>query len=313
MIVKRHGRRVLKRAAPLLAAALTLVAVPAAAASPYSDINAAAASSPVTVQRLRGNISMLQGSGGNISVLTGSDGLFMVDAGIAVSQRKILAALRSIGPGSPRYVINTHWHWDHTDGNGWVRRTGATIIADRKTVRHLNETVPVTEWEHTFQPVAKADLPNQILNGDRTMRWDGEIIRIRGYQPSHTDGDLSVYFTKADVLATGDTFWNGVYPFIDYAAGGSIDGSIRVAIANIAMAGANTMVVPGHGPLGDRAQLVAFRDMLVDVRRKVATLKAQGKSLNQVVAAKPTAVYDAKWGGSVISGPLFTELVYRGV
>ncbi len=118
---------------------------------------------------------------------------------------------------------------------------------------------------------------------------------------------------KADVLSTGDTFWNGVYPFIDYVTGGSIDGAIRAANVNIAMAKPGTLVVPGHGPIGNRAQLVAFRDMLVAVRGKVAALKAQGKSVDQVVAAHPTAAFDAKWGKSVIGGALFTRLVYRGV
>jgi glyoxylase-like metal-dependent hydrolase (beta-lactamase superfamily II) len=124
---------------------------------------------------------------------------------------------------------------------------------------------------------------------------------------------MSVYFAKADVLQTGDTFWNGVYPFIDYVTGGSIDGAIRAANVNIAMATDHTQVIAGHGPSGGRAELLAFRDMLVAVRDRVATLKSQGKSLNEVIAAKPTADYDAKWGQSVISGALFTALVYRGV
>jgi glyoxylase-like metal-dependent hydrolase (beta-lactamase superfamily II) len=300
-----------------LSESLLLIATAAfsapAFASPYSDINTAAATGPVSVERLRGNISMLSGSGGNIGVLSGSDGLLMVDAGIAVSQRKIEAALHSIEPSKVGYVIDTHWHWDHTDGNGWLRRAGATVIADRLAMRRLTQTIRVVEWEHTFTPIPKAELPNRIITGDKTMRFDGETIRIKHYRPGHTDGDMSVYFTRADVLQTGDTFWNGVYPFIDYVTGGSIDGAIRAANANIAMATDHTQVIPGHGPSGGRAELVAFRDMLVAIRDKVAALKSQGKSLSEIVAAKPTADYDAKWGGSVISGALFTALVYRGV
>jgi glyoxylase-like metal-dependent hydrolase (beta-lactamase superfamily II) len=142
---------------------------------------------------------------------------------------------------------------------------------------------------------------------------DGETVRIKHYGRGHTDGDMSVYFAKADVLQTGDTVWNGVYPFIDYVTGGSIDGAIRAANANIAMATNHTRVIPGHGPSGSRADLVAFRDMLLAIRNKVAALKSQGRSLSEVIVAKPTAAYDAKWGGSVISGALFTALVYRGV
>ena len=293
----------------IAAAAATFPAI----GSPYSDINAAAAANPIKIERVRGPIRMLSGSGGNIGVLSGTEGLLMVDAGIAVSQAKIKAALRSIGPGRLRYVINTHWHWDHTDGNGWVRGTGATLIADRQAVRRLTQTNRVVEWEHTFTPVPESALPTDILTGDRTMRFDGETIKIRHYRSGHTDGDMSVYFVRADVLQTGDTFWNGVYPFIDYVTGGSIDGAILAADANLSMAKPGTLVIPGHGPIGNRAQLVQFRRMLVTVRAKVAALKARGLTADQVVAAKPTAAFDAKWGRSVISGSLFTRLVYRGV
>jgi glyoxylase-like metal-dependent hydrolase (beta-lactamase superfamily II) len=237
----------------------------------------------------------------------------MVDAGIAVSEDKIVGALHTIDPGKLRYVINTHWHWDHTDGNGWVRRTGATVIADKHAIRRLTQTIREEDWQHTFTPIPKAELPNEGLSADKTMHLNSETIIIRRYMPSHTDGDMSVYFVNADVLQTGDTFWNGMFPFIDYAAGGSIDGMIFAANANIELAKDHTIVIPGHGPVGNRSQLIEFRDMLIAVRAKVLTLKAEGKTLAQVIAAKPTAPYDAKWGMSVISGALFTDLVYRGV
>ena len=295
--------------AGLLAAAITAPV----AASPYSDINAAAAANPITTHHVRGNVSMLDGSGGEMTVLSGPDGVLMVDAGIAVSELKIKAALHAINPGKLRYVILTHWHWDHADGDGWVRRTGATILADKLAVQRLTQTNRIVEWEHTFTPIPEADLPNEIITGDKTMHFAGETVQIRHYRAGHTDGDISVYFEKADVLSTGDTFWNGVYPFIDYVTGGSIDGAIRAANANLIMARAATLVVPGHGPTGNRADLVAFRDMLVKIRGAVAALKAKGMTADQVVAAKPTAAFDAKWGRSVINGALFTRLVYRGV
>lgn len=304
----RHWSRV----AIAIAAVGSLAAAPAGA-SPYSDINAAAAASPVTVHHVRGNVSMLDGSGGEITVLSGPAGLLMVDAGIAVSQPKIAAALRNIGPGKLRYVVNTHWHWDHTDGNGWVRRAGATLIASRRAYARLTQTNHIAEWEHTFTPVPKEALPNEILAGDKTMRFAGETLRIRHYRAGHTDGDVSVYFVNANILSTGDTFWNGVYPFIDYVTGGSIDGAIRAANANLAMSNARTLFVPGHGPVGNRTDLTQWRDMLMAIRSRVSALKAQGKSIDQVVAAHPTAAFDARWGRGVISGALFTRLVYRGV
>jgi glyoxylase-like metal-dependent hydrolase (beta-lactamase superfamily II) len=282
-------------------------------ASPYAAINAAAAAGPIKTQSLRGGVFMLSGSGGNIGVLAGPSGLLMVDAGIHVSQSRIETALRSVGPGPVRTVINTHWHWDHTDGNAWLRKAGATVIADPHARRRLTQTIRIAEWEHTFTPVPPRDLPNVILARNKVMAFGGETIAIRHYQPGHTDGDLSVYFQKADVLQTGDTFWNGIYPFIDYKGGGGIVGAIRAANVNLATATAHTLIIPGHGPVGSRAQLASFRDMLVTIRTRVAGLKAQGRSMSQVVAARPTATFDAKWGGGVISGELFTRLVYQGV
>ena len=301
--------------AALLLLGITLATAPALAGkpTPFDTINAAAARSPITVKALRGGVVMLAGSGGNIGVLPMPDGLLMVDTGIAVSQAQIKAALRSISAKPLRTAILTHWHWDHSDGDAWVRRSGATIIADAQTVARLKQTNTIVEWGHTFTPVAANSLPDLVLSDDKTLRSGRERIHIGHYRAGHTDGDLFVHFIRADVLQTGDTFWNGVYPFIDYVTGGSIDGAIRAADQNLAIAGAGTLVIPGHGPVGNRADLIAFRDMLVAVRGKVAALKAQGKSLPETIAARPTAEFDAKWGQSIIDGGLFTALVYRGV
>jgi len=296
-----------------LLACVPLAAAVAQAESPYNAINAEAASSPVTAHPVRGKISVLEGSGGNITVLTAPEGKFLVDGGIAVSRSKIEAALRGLGAGPVKYVVNTHWHWDHTDGNGWLKAAGATMVAHPNTIRHLSETITVVEWGHTFTPVPAADLPTQSVSAKTTIALGGESVQVEPFMPAHTDGDLFVYFPAEDVLATGDTFWNGLYPFIDYAAGGGINGVIKAANANIAHAGPNTLVVPGHGPVGGRAELIEYRDMLVAIRANVAALKGQGKSLDEVVAAKPTAAFDAKWGNAVISPALFTALVYQGV
>ena len=301
--------------AALLLLGITLATAPALAGkpTPFDTINAAAARSPITVKALRGGVVMLAGSGGNIGVLPMPDGLLMVDTGIAVSQAQIKSVLRGISAKPLRTAILTHWHWDHSDGDAWVRRSGATIIADAQTVARLKQTNTIVEWGHTFTPVAANSLPDLVLTDDKTLRSGRERIHIGHYRAGHTDGDLFVHFIRADVLQTGDTFWNGVYPFIDYVTGGSIDGAIRAADQNLAIAGAGTLVIPGHGPVGNRADLIAFRDMLVAVRGKVAALKAQGKSLPETIAARPTAEFDAKWGQSIIDGGLFTALVYRGV
>jgi glyoxylase-like metal-dependent hydrolase (beta-lactamase superfamily II) len=171
----------------------------------------------------------------------------------------------------------------------------------------------VDDWQYTFQPPAVGGRPTLTIEQKLALDFAGDTAVANYYGPAHTDGDLSVYFTKADVLVTGDTWWNGYYPFIDVAVGGSIDGMIRAANANITRATDKTIVVPGHGPVGGRAQLIEFRDMLSGIRANVAALKKQGKSLNEVILARPTAAYDAKWGGFVIDPTFFTRLVYKSL
>jgi glyoxylase-like metal-dependent hydrolase (beta-lactamase superfamily II) len=142
---------------------------------------------------------------------------------------------------------------------------------------------------------------------------NGAKIALKHYEPAHTDSDISVHFTDADIIHVADTFWNGYYPFIDYSTGGSIDGMIRATEANLAKVTDRMIVIPGHGAVGDKEQLTFYRDLLVRVREKVATLKKQGKSLAEIVAANPTASYDAKWGGGFMSPRMFTGLVFEGV
>jgi glyoxylase-like metal-dependent hydrolase (beta-lactamase superfamily II) len=285
----------------------------AQAVSPVVKINEAAAKAEITVRPLRGNTYAVMGSGGNITVLTGPDGKLLVDAGIAVSRPRIEAALDRISDAPIKYLINTHWHWDHTDGNEWVHQKGATIIAQENTLKRLSTTTRVEDWSYTFQPWPVDARPTVVFETDKTLQFDGETIVLKSYGPGHTDSDVTVYFEKADVMALGDIFWNGVYPFIDIATGGTIDGAIRLANESLTRVTDKTIIVPGHGPVGDRAQLVEFRDMLVAVRDNVARLKKQGKSLDDVLAAKPTAAFDAKWGGFVIDPAFFTRLVYTSL
>jgi glyoxylase-like metal-dependent hydrolase (beta-lactamase superfamily II) len=285
----------------------------AQATSPVTKINEAAAKADISVQQLRGNISVLMGSGGNIVVFTSPEGKLLVDAGIAVSRPRIQAALDSISQAPLKYVINTHWHWDHTDGNAWMHDLGATIVAQENTLKRLSTTTRVEDWNYTFKPAPIGARPTVLVKTDKTINFNGETVVIKGYGPGHTDTDVSVYFTKADVMSLGDIWWNGYYPFIDYATGGSIDAMIRLTNTYLNSVTDNTIIVPGHGPVGNRAQLIEFRDMLVAIRANVAHLKKQGQSLDDIIAAKPTAAYDAKWGGYVIDPAFFTRLVYAGV
>jgi glyoxylase-like metal-dependent hydrolase (beta-lactamase superfamily II) len=255
----------------------------------------------------------LIGSGGNIAVLPGDDGKLVIDSGFLGTRGKIAAALSSLGPDPIKHLVNTHWHYDHTDGNEWMHSAGATISAHENTRKHLSTSTRVKDWSFTFPPSPAAAIPTDVFNADKTLHLNGLTIALKYYGPSHTDGDVSAYFVEADVFHTGDTWWNGHYPFIDYSTGGSLDGMIKAAEANLAMVTDKTIVIPGHGPVGGKTEMTEYRDMLAAIRDRVAALKREGKTLDETVAAKPTAAYDAKWGTFFINGEFFTKLVYKGV
>jgi len=254
-----------------------------------------AAAAKVTVQPLRRDISVLLGAGGNIAVLTGPDGKLLVDAEIITARPNVSKALASINAQPVHQLINTHWHFDHTGGNEWLHEAGASILAHENTRNHLSKDTRVEgNWQYTFPPAPAGAIPSTVFKDDYTLHFNGATLMLKHYLPAHTDSDISVFFAEADVLHTGDTFWNRDYPFIDYGTGGSIDGQIRAAEANIARVTDKTIVIPGHGAVGGKADLIRFRDVLVEIRDRVAALKRQGKSLPEVIAAKPGARFDAE-------------------
>jgi glyoxylase-like metal-dependent hydrolase (beta-lactamase superfamily II) len=273
-----------------------------------------AATAKVTVQNLRRNISVLLGAGGNIAVLSGPDGKLLIDAEIVTARPNVEKAIASINADPIKQLINTHWHFDHTGGNEWVHEAGGSILAHENTSKHLSQATRVEgNWRYTF-PVAPAGaIPSAVFKEEHTLHANNTTLMLKHYSPAHTDSDISVYFSEADILHTGDTFWNRDYPFIDYGTGGSIDGQIRAAEANIAKVTDKTIVIPGHGAVGDKADLILFRDVLVEMRDKIAALKKQGKSLPEVVADKPGARYDAVWGRLFQNPADFVALVYQGV
>ena len=279
-----------------------------------SLIKDSAAVSPIDTHKLRNNVSVLEGSGGNIAVLTGSDGKVLIDAGIGVSRPQITKALTALGADPVTHLVNTHWHFDHADGNGWLHSTGAKIIAQQNTRKHLSEVQRVEDWDYNFLPLPSGGIPSEVFASEHKLRLNGSSIALKYYGPAHTDSDISVTFSEANIVHVGDTFWNGIYPFIDYSTGGSIDGMIAASDANLAATTDETIIIPGHGkPVSNKAELKEFRDMLVAIRESVAKLKQQGRSRDETVAAKPTAAFDAKWGQFVIDPGFFTRLVYEGV
>lgn len=293
---------------------LTPAEVFAAAKSLVVQIREAAAAADITTTKLRGGVSALSGSGGNVGVLVGDDGKLIVDAGITATRPRIEKALADLGPQPVGHLINSHWHFDHSDGNEWLNSEGAFIMAHPNTLKHLTVATRVEDWDFDFPPSPKGALPTMLMKGDEeTLKLNGQTIALKYYGPAHTDSDISVFFQEANVVHVGDTFWNGVYPFIDYSTGGSIEGQINAAEANVKMVDDQTIVVPGHGEIGNKKDLIAWRDMLIGIRENVAKLKKDGRSAEDAVAAKPTEQWDSVFGKWAISPALFTRLVYEGV
>jgi glyoxylase-like metal-dependent hydrolase (beta-lactamase superfamily II) len=210
-------------------------------------------------------------------------------------------------------LINTHWHIDHTDGNAWLHGAGAAITAHENTKKHLAISTRVDGWSYTFPAAPKEALPTTTFADAQRLRHNNTALSLNYYGPAHTDSDISVLFEEADVIHVGDTWWNGFYPFIDYSTGGSIDGMIQATKRNLSVVTDQTIVIPGHGPVGNRSGLSEYYDMLVAIRGKVSELKKQGKSLEETIAAKPTGAFDAKWGQFLMTPAIFATLVYSGV
>lgn len=277
-----------------------------------SLIKDSAATAEIKTHPLRNNINVLEGSGGNVAVLTGKDGKVLIDAGIAVSRPQMTKALDALGKQPVTHLVNTHWHFDHADGNDWLHSIGAKIIAHANTKKHLSGIQRVEDWDYNFLPSPTGAIPSEVFTKDHQLKLDGATMELQYHGPAHTDGDITVKFAEANVMHVGDIYWNGIYPFIDHSTGGSIGGTIAACDASLAMANDDTIIIPGHGkPVSNKAELKEYRDMLAAIRDNVGKLKSQGKSRDEVVAAKPTAAFDAKWGQFVIDPAFFTRLVYE--
>jgi glyoxylase-like metal-dependent hydrolase (beta-lactamase superfamily II) len=279
-----------------------------------SLIKDSAAASPIITRKLRGNISVLEGSGGTVAVLTGPDGMVLIDAGIAVSRPRLMKSLTALGADPITHLINTHWHFDHTDGNAWLNAAGAKIIAQENTRKYLSQVQRVDDWDYNFLALPAGGIPSEVFADALNLKLNGETIALKHFGSAHTDSDISVTFPESNVIHLGDTFWNGVYPFIDHSTSGSIDGMIAGSDRNLAETANDTIIIAGHGEaVGTKAELREFREMLVTIREKVAAMKKQGRSRDDAVAARPTAAFDAKFGNFVIDPGFFTRLVFDGV
>ena len=258
---------------------------------------------------LRGGTHLLTGAGGNIVASAGSDGVFIIDDQFAPLSGRIRAALETLGPGPVRFVINTHWHGDHTGGNEALGKAGAVIVA-HDNVRRRMSTAQLLRGDRV--PAAPgAALPVLTFGRDASLHLNGDDVRMLHVARAHTDGDALVKFERANVLHMGDVYFNGLYPFIDAESGGSIGGVLAAVERGLALSDANTIVVPGHGPVSDRAGLAAYGVMLTGYRDRIAALKRKGRTLVQVIAAKPTAATDEALGKAFIKPDALVTSIYN--
>jgi glyoxylase-like metal-dependent hydrolase (beta-lactamase superfamily II) len=264
----------------------------------------------VTTTRLGGNVYAVDGQGGRTTALVGPDGIFLVDAQFPQVTQKIVAALQTLAPGQPvKYLVNTHVHGDHTGGNENFGKMGAVIMAQPNLRARLLKPSPGANGQ--VPPAAPAAaLPTVTYTQPFTVQLDGETAQVIPLPPSHTDGDTAVKFEVADVLSTGDVFRSVGYPNIDRANGGTLKGMLESMDTFLTLAGPNTKVAPGHGPVTNRAALAAHREMIITVRDRVQRQIADGKTVEQVVASKPTADLDQKTGNAMGSADRFVQQLY---
>jgi glyoxylase-like metal-dependent hydrolase (beta-lactamase superfamily II) len=292
---------------------------PPSPADLLADMRARFNAAPLETQRLGEHVTMLSGPGGSVVVLNGPDGKFVVDTFVAPAWPRLKRALDELGNAPVKCLIDTHWHFDHTDNNAPLHAAGATVLAHENTKKRMSEAhdLPVLYRGPDgalaglhFGPSPVQALPQQTFATTYKLEANGETIALEHVAPAHTDTDIYVHFEKANVIQMGDLFFNGMYPYIDPSTGGKITGTIAAADKILSLADNDTKVVAGHGPLGNKGDLARFRDMLVTTRDRIEKLKSAGKSAHEAVAERPFADLEDVWGKGIINGDQFVQLVY---
>lgn len=267
----------------------------------------------ITATKLADGIHMLAGKGGNIGVLTGPDGTFMIDDQFAPLTTRIMAKVEEIGGSTPRFVINTHYHFDHTGGNENLGNAGVTIVSHDNVRAKLAGGTTIKAFNKVMKPAPKAAIPVITFAEEMTFHLNGETIHVFHSPNGHTDGDAIIHFKSANVIHAGDLFFNGFYPFIDTGAGGTVKGVIAAVDKMLALADGSTKIIPGHGPLADKAALIAYRKMLETAQMRLGALKSSGKSAAEAVAAKPLSDLETEWGKGFLPTDKWITIVYDGV
>jgi cyclase len=271
--------------------------------------------SPVKIEasQLADNIYMISGQGGNIGLLTGAEGSFLIDDQFAPLTEKIIEVVKSVGGDVPRFLINTHYHSDHTGGNENLGKAGTLIMAHHAVRERLVNGSYIGAFDMKSGPADKAALPTVTYSEDMHVHINGETIRIIHVPSAHTDGDSFVVFEDANIVHAGDIFFNGFFPFIDGDNGGSVKGVIAGADAMLALTDADSKIIPGHGPLGSREDLQAYRDMLATAYERLLKLKNQGMSVEDAIAKTPLKDLEADWGNGIFTADKWIGIVYPAV
>lgn len=267
---------------------------------------------PVTIetQALRGGLYVLKGAGANVVAWTGGDGLLVVDTGNAASAPQLLEALAKLSPDPVRLVVNTHWHPEHVGGNAALRRAGAEIIAHDDTRARMTSRQVMSAYDVEVPAAPREALPVVTFDDTLSVHLNGTRVLLAHVPGAHTDGDLIVWWESANVMHLGDAYYAGEYPALDVANGGSLAGTVAAIETTLSRTDARTVIVPGHGAVSNRAELIAYRDMLVAVGTRVRELVEQGNSLDEVLAARPTEAFDERYGQAGIGAERFVRLLY---
>lgn len=279
---------------------------PALAQQDFSDVE-------VQTQQIGDGLFMLVGSGGNIGVSVGGDGTFIVDTQFAGLTEKIQTAIEDVGGGAVDFVVNTHFHGDHTGGNENFASAGATIVAHNNVQQRLSTEQVSTLDGSTTPPAPPAAIPVITFPERMTFHYNGDTVNIMHAPSAHTDGDSVLHFTGQNAFHMGDTFFNGTYPFIDVGAGGSLEGIIAAAESVLERANASTRIIPGHGPLATRDDLSEYVSVLTEIRDRIQSMIDAGRSEDEVVMANPTAEWDDSWGQGFMNPETFTRFAYQSL
>ena len=282
--------------------ALAAIALPAAGQQDFSKVE-------IQTAKLADGVYMLRGAGGNVGLSVGEDAVFLVDNDYAPLTAKIAAAIAALTPKPVKFVLNTHWHSDHTGGNENLGKAGALIVAQDNVRKRMGTEQFIEFLGMKTKPDPVAALPVITFATDTTFNLNGDEIFAFHVPRAHTDGDAIVHFRKSDVIHMGDTYFCGMYPFIDTSSGGTVDGVIAAVDRALAIAGDKTRIIPGHGPLSNKAELKAYRDMLATVSGRIRQMLKDGRKLEEITDSKVTADFDAKWAKGFISPAKFAQMI----